>query len=545
MRLRTRAFFYWLIPVAALLGISFWMIQSMVQQTVRDGLRESLRQNHAAFGRVIVRSELRNSRFLKIVGENTALKAALQLDLIEAGNPAARATLEDQLYDLCDRMGFDLLIARAPDGTPITGVVRQHPDEHRLDPLPPSRGPLPERGLHAIGSSVYQVATVPVELGEEHLGSLTVGEAFDFSGFATPTVLLHNGRVIASSVTGVPNPELERALSGCAPTAECNVRLRGSSWVSLPTLGLPTGTGYMLRSLQDVDSAFGPVRNVMRNGFGFVFGIAAVIAVLCGFLSARSTVQPISALAAHLRTSEQTGLLPAFHGRRSGILEIQELTNSFNRAAAAAQDARDNLESAYVEFVATLASALDARDRYTAGHSHRVSELSCRLAESLNLPAEHVERVRMGALLHDIGKIGISDTVLLKPGRLTSEEFAVIRQHPVIGRRILEKVMGFSAWLDAVELHHENWDGTGYPHGQHGEETPLDARIIHVADAYDAMTTDRPYRKGMGHQRAITMIRAASGSHFDPRIVERLVALDLTIEEESVAAEANLQASGY
>jgi putative nucleotidyltransferase with HDIG domain len=199
---------------------------------------------------------------------------------------------------------------------------------------------------------------------------------------------------------------------------------------------------------------------------------------------------------------------------------MRGLTESFNRAAASIREGRENLNHAYVEFVESLASALDARDRYTAGHSHRVSELSRALAREMGLSREVVERVRIGALLHDIGKIGVADSVLQKPGALTPAEFACIRMHPEIGRRILEGVDGFGPYLPAVELHHENWDGTGYPHGQAGEITPIDARIIHVTDAYDAMTSDRPYRPGMRQEEAIAILRERGGTQFDPAIVE-------------------------
>jgi HD-GYP domain-containing protein (c-di-GMP phosphodiesterase class II) len=141
------------------------------------------------------------------------------------------------------------------------------------------------------------------------------------------------------------------------------------------------------------------------------------------------------------------------------------------------------------------------------------------------MPDQDLERIRVGALLHDIGKIGVADSVLQKPGRLTAEEFALVKEHPVIGRRILEGVGGFADFLAAVELHHENWDGTGYPKGQRGSETPIDARIIHVADAYDAMTTNRSYRCGMTHEAAISELMKYSGIQFDPEIVVAFVNL--------------------
>src|ERR1700678_967714 len=141
-------------------------------------------------------------------------------------------------------------------------------------------------------------------------------------------------------------------------------------------------------------------------------------------------------------------------------------------------------------------------------------------AAAMGLDPEHVERIRTGALLHDIGKIGIDDRILQKPGRLTDEEFAIVKEHPAIGRRILEGVRGLAPYLNAVELHHENWDGTGYPNGQSGEATPVDARIIHVADAYDAMTSNRSYRRRMTHERAIRELFRYAGQQFDPRVVE-------------------------
>jgi HD-GYP domain-containing protein (c-di-GMP phosphodiesterase class II) len=222
----------------------------------------------------------------------------------------------------------------------------------------------------------------------------------------------------------------------------------------------------------------------------------------------------------HLRNAEATGELPEFETDISSTMEIQELATSYNRAAVSVRKARESLQSAYVEFVGSLANALDARDRYTSGHSRRVSQLASATAVALELSPDQVEWVHTGALLHDIGKIGVPDSVLQKPGKLTCEEWAMIKEHPVIGRRILEGVNGLAPFLGAVELHHENWDGSGYPKGQSGEETPVDARIIHVSDAYDAMTSDRPYRKGLTHERALQILREEAGTQFDSRIVE-------------------------
>src|SRR4029077_5389380 len=181
-------------------------------------------------------------------------------------------------------------------------------------------------------------------------------------------------------------------------------------------------------------------------------------------------------------------------------------------------------------------------DAYTAGHSQRVSEYSCAIAKALQIPEQELETIRVGALLHDLGKIGISDLVLQKPKGLTPEENDLIRQHPVIGNRILQNVEGLGAYLDIVELHHENLDGTGYPHGLKGEETPLHARIVKVADAYDAMTSDRPYRRGKSHSEAIAILKSVCGSEMDPMVVEAFAQLgDQRKQKIAVARDQSLQ----
>jgi putative nucleotidyltransferase with HDIG domain len=226
---------------------------------------------------------------------------------------------------------------------------------------------------------------------------------------------------------------------------------------------------------------------------------------------------------ASLRESELTGTLPTFQTTPQTIQEIRELTESFNRAAAAVRESRENLQQAYEEFVGSLASSLDARDDYTAGHSRRVSEYSCVIAEEMNVGDRDLEIIRVGALLHDIGKIGVMDSVLRKAGKLTGEEFMLVQQHPSIGRRILEGVRGFQVYLPIVELHHENWNGTGYPLRLCDVKVPLGARIVHVADAYDAMTSARPYRSARRHEDAMLELKRFAGVQFDPEVVQALI----------------------
>jgi putative nucleotidyltransferase with HDIG domain len=190
-------------------------------------------------------------------------------------------------------------------------------------------------------------------------------------------------------------------------------------------------------------------------------------------------------------------------------------------------DARGETEAACLDAIGALAAALDARDPNTAGHSDRVSRLSVSMGRELGLGAGDLEVLRFGALLHDIGKIGISDVILRKPSPLTDDEYEAIKRHTVLGARILERVRFLAAHVPIVELHHERPDGTGYPYGLVGDEIPVLARIVHVADAFDAMTTARAYRTARPAADVLAELRAGAGTAFD---VDALDALERVVQ---------------
>jgi len=177
--------------------------------------------------------------------------------------------------------------------------------------------------------------------------------------------------------------------------------------------------------------------------------------------------------------------------------------------------------------VQSLAAALDARDGYTHGHSRRVTALAVALARELALDDEQVERLRLAGMLHDIGKIGIRESVLNKSDALTDEEYAHIKTHPVIAQSILEPILRERDTVRLIRSHHERYDGNGYPDGLTGEAIPLGARILAVADAFDAMTSKRPYRDPMGPQEALAVLRHGRGRQWDPAVVEALEGLPL------------------
>lgn len=545
-RFRTRAFLICFIPFALLLACSFWMVQRFVQSTVLDGLHTSLRESQVAIANIHAKGDLQNNRFLKIAGENTSLKAGMQLMLANPHSDAARRTVEDQLRELGERMGFDFLLISAPDGRPLAGVVRHgstRSDPHgQLTPLNLSAVNEKHSGFLQLDGRTFQVASVAVDQNDENIGLLAVGEYFDLSDLSTLVALVHNSKVIDSNVPQIPVQGLETAIAGCRLQTECDLHLYGTNWISLPMQSY--ADGYVLLTLENVDAATAPIQTRLHQLFLTLAIICVLVALLCSFGSSSSIVKPLATVVSHLRNAIGTGTLPELIGQQSSILEIRELADIYNQAAISVRSAGENLEAAYLEFVGSLANALDARDPYTAGHSRRVSQLSCAIASAMQLSPEDIERIRIGALLHDIGKIGIADVVLQKRSRLTDEEFAVVAEHPVIGRRILEGVQGLAPFIGAVELHHENWDGSGYPKGQSAEETPIDARIIHVSDAYDAMTTDRSYRRGMSHERAISILEENAGVQFDPHIVAIFLQLPREMLNPSNPAAGMSDASG-
>jgi HD-GYP domain-containing protein (c-di-GMP phosphodiesterase class II) len=168
-------------------------------------------------------------------------------------------------------------------------------------------------------------------------------------------------------------------------------------------------------------------------------------------------------------------------------------------------------------------AAVDNKDQYTRRHSEQVTELTLELGNALGLPESTLRVIRAGSLLHDVGKIGIPDRILRKPGRLTTEEWAIVKGHPSMGEALFRTMPDLHEIQDLVVGHHERFDGSGYPRGLKGAEIPLLARILAVTDAYSAMITDRPYRKALTVNRALAELRKGSGSHFDPGIVSTFI----------------------
>jgi putative nucleotidyltransferase with HDIG domain len=218
--------------------------------------------------------------------------------------------------------------------------------------------------------------------------------------------------------------------------------------------------------------------------------------------------------------------------------DIQQARQVADQVAVAFSNAQliEALEKLHWGTLTALARAIDAKSTWTAGHSERVTTLAVSIGRAMGLTAKELQTMHRGGLLHDIGKIGTPPVILDKPGKLEPEETRVMQDHVRIGARILEPIPGFREALPIVLQHHEWFDGSGYPEGLAGESISLHARIFAVADCYDAMKSDRPYRKGLPHEKVLEIIRSQSGTHFDPKVIEAFVKMQVEGDARAAAA---------
>jgi HD-GYP domain-containing protein (c-di-GMP phosphodiesterase class II) len=286
------------------------------------------------------------------------------------------------------------------------------------------------------------------------------------------------------------------------------------------------GWGFLME--RPTSAAYAPVRVMQTRTLGFT-AIAALISLGIGFTLSRRLIIPLQNLASTTSQIAEGNL--AVRASVRGEDEIALLGSNFNDMASniealvrkLKQALRQNQEL-FLETIRTLAAAIDAKDPYTRGHSERVSSYSMAISRHLSLNQEEVFRVHIAAILHDVGKLGIRESILNKPGGLSDEEFEVMRQHPSIGAQIMSPIRMLKDIIPGIRNHHETWDGNGYPDNLTGEEIPMVARIIGVADTFDAMTTTRPYQQAMTLDYVLQKMRSMSGSRFDPVVVEAFTA---------------------
>jgi hypothetical protein len=513
-------------PISLALIVGFWVFDRGIETNVRQGLGQTLTEMQRSQTKLRLESRRQQQVFVSALAENATLKAGLSLWRESRSSAPARRTVEDLLIEIGSSLDSDLLAMFDAEGRAVTVLERQG---RSLAPIPGQNLPAPGEGrLIRVRGRLFDTTTVPVNTEAENLGALVVGTRFEAGSYHGQTVLMSAGKVLSAAGI-VPGAYIESVLAKCGnQSAECGLTLDGKSYLALAVeSGL--GEGYIVWTLHSLDQAASKLLGTARIAlWGSLAGLL-IAAFLADFFGARAVSFPLTRLIERLRESERSGVLKGDFPVDSSTREVNELARAFNLAARSVADSQRQLDEAYLQITQTMAQTLDARDPYTAGHSSRVSGYAVAIAEAMSLNAKDIDVIRTGANFHDIGKIGIPDAVLQKPGPLTDDEFGVIKRHPVIGKRILEGVARFCDYLSIVELHHENHDGTGYPWGLRGENVPLGARIVHVVDAFDAMTTSRPYRAAMPPDTAISILRRHAGSQFDPAVVEvflRLVEAD-------------------
>ena len=276
-------------------------------------------------------------------------------------------------------------------------------------------------------------------------------------------------------------------------------------------------------AIQDEVAALASVAD-MRWQTMWISLVAALLTILIGIFFAKKLTHPVRELAggAHRIASGDFSQRIAIKSRT----ELGDLGNSFNvmtdqieKFISDLQKSAEENRQLFIGTVKSLAAAIDGKDPYTRGHSERVSRFSVAIAQRLGLDDDEVEKIRISALLHDVGKIGIDDKILKKPAALTDEEFEVMRKHPQKGYKIMSQIPAMKEFLPGMYMHHEMVDGKGYPQGLKGEEIPLMGKIVAVADTFDAMTTDRPYQKAMKFEDAVARIESFVNTRYDAEVV--------------------------
>ena len=532
-RLVTRALVSSFLTVALVLGAVF----AVLSFRVRDQVRQTVADNLASAQQVFTRVEARRQQDLRAsvgtLAGNPTLLAALDIWLTERAGANDRTS--DQLLEtvqretdrIADRVSADVLAVTDRGGRVIASSGRLATSWPRGIAIskPVDVKDASDRAV-TVGTGVFHVISVPLQVTGATVGSLELGTALDL-GYAREladlsrghAAIVTTGAILASTISGPAARDLAayRPAEGGART----MSLAGESWAIQPLSRLDDVTFLALASIDA--AADGQTRAALLSLAGVGVG-AVLLAVIASLWLARTLTQPIDHLSQSL-SAMTTGGRPREAVTPSGTSrELDQLTTTFNSLLASLTSAEADAEATYLGAVRALAAALDARDPYTAGHSERVSRFAVAIGEELKLDADAMETLRLGALLHDIGKIGVPDEVLRKGGALTPGEFESIKTHPSAGARILRSIPFLAPHIPIVELHHERPDGQGYPYGLRGDEIPLAARIVHVADAFDAMTSARAYRPGRMPVEAIAELRRCVGTDFDGPSVDALIA---------------------
>jgi putative nucleotidyltransferase with HDIG domain len=363
------------------------------------------------------------------------------------------------------------------------------------------------------------------------VGAVLVGEALSEIAATVPESTLYDlaGTPLASTLVTAPTATdaIRRQLS-TANVARVDDTRGGHAYGALFSTWIMRGSPIGYLAVQANRDSLVSLVTQLRLILTLVFSIAGLLTLLVGTYTASRLTRPIELLVRSMRAVSAGEL----HHRAAVVSqdEIGYLAATFNEMTASLEEKTAEVEETTFASMEALARAIDARDPSTFGHSARVAAISVEIATAMQLSPKDREALRRSALLHDIGKIGVEDRVLRKPGPLSDAEAHDMREHPRIGYDMLKGLRFLQPSLPGVLHHHERWDGAGYPHGLTGTDIPLAVRILAVADVYDALTSERPYRQGLGYAAAADAIRSEAGTQFDPEVVTAFVASRLAID---------------
>jgi putative nucleotidyltransferase with HDIG domain len=529
--------------ITCVIGAVFVLISWQTNARLTSAVVGNMETSQERFASMEAR--IRRERTLQAMAlvENPTLKAAVDTYYAERASgldlDQLRLTIEKELAKLQQTLAVPALSV-----TDVRGAILASagPSKHDWPAGDRVRLRIDETGapvetVVSRNGQRYLATAVPLTLGLDVIGEFFLASPLDdayaveLSREARADIaIVMDGRVIAGSMS----PSRRSAIEGVALPLSGPVVLGGEEFVVQRLAAVDSAGVYALGSVTAAAQA-------ATSEAGWVLllagGVALVLAVGGSWWLARTVARPIDQLTGSLARMAQARDLHQPLPRTGGSSELDTLAATFDELRTAVSTAEAESEAAYLGVIAALATALDARDPYTAGHSQRVADLSVAIARRLQLTDEDIETLRLGALLHDIGKIGVSDVILRKPGKLTAEEFEQIKLHPTLGARILRPLRFLDRQLAIVELHHERPDGRGYPYGLKGDEIPIFARIVHVADAFDAMTTARAYRGALPVAAAVAELWRLIGVDFDPQVVQAMAALPVALTESVAAAE--------
>jgi putative nucleotidyltransferase with HDIG domain len=531
-RLVARTLAVTFITVAIILSVVFIVLVVDARDRVRTAEIEKLSVAERVFTALETRRQQEQLATIATVAENPTLKAALDTYFTEssfAGLPAdqetsLRATVSREAEKLAALTRADVLAILDATGHVFASAG---PSRERWPPgeriVIPAGGASTFQDIVPLPQGAFRISGAALRFVDRDVGALVVGTSLDasyareLSNLASADVVITvNGDVVASTAPSTVAADLVSAGSEAGETRT----LSGEEYAIRTLIASGPARIYTLAS---IDAAARTATRDAQMALGTIAFGAFVLAALGSFWLARTLTDPIDRLASEI------GMMTAARDLRRHVhptgtsRELDTLAEAFNDLVRGLTAAEADTRAAYLGAIRALAATLDARDPYTAGHSERVSALSVLMGRQMQISDTDLDVLRLGALLHDIGKIGLSDEILRKPGALTMEEFEQIKRHPAVGARILRQVPFLAPHIPIVELHHERPDGRGYPFGLRGEEIPLAARIVHVADAFDAITSARAYRPARAPAEAIAELLRHTGTQFDLISVEALV----------------------